>query len=1055
VRARCAGAAEGTFAASVEPAVTDARKSENRRTVTILFTDIVDSSRLSRALDPEAVQDLLVRYFEEMSAIIRRHGGIVERYIGDEIMAMFGVPVLHEDDALRAVRTAVEMSDSLTILNRELEAGWGVQLNHRIGINTGEVITGDHSGPRFTTGEAVRFAKRLEDAAAPNEILIGETTYGLVRDAVVVEPSGPRTLKHGERIDALVVKSVLAHAPGFARRFETPFVGRERERAALDTAFGNMVSARACHLLTLLGDAGVGKSRLMLEFTSGLAPDVTVLRGRCLPYGEGITYWPLAEIVREIARAEGLDPGRQSAATILATLAGDEKAALITERVAEAIGFGGKGGTSEETFWAVRKLFEALTRQGPLVVVLEDLHWAHSTFLDLIEHVADFSRGFPILMVCIARPELRDARPGWGDGKPNATSIVLGALSGAESREMISNLLDRAPLPPAVESRIAGAAEGNPLFAEELVAKLVDEELLVRAGDGWVARSDLSELPVPSTIHALLAARLEGLPTYEFEILTTAAVEGAVFHKSAVSALAGPAIDPVLADGLLALVRRDLIRPDTPDFAGEEAYRFRHTLIRDAAYRSLSKKARADKHERFAAWLELKAAKRLGEFEEIVGYHLEQAFQHRVAIGSLDSRAASLAAQASARLESAGRRALVRSDLPAAIALLERVCKLLPTDDSHRVALLAELGAALIERGRLADAEHVLGEAERLAAAAKDERVASHVLIQQHLLRLLHVEEGGTDEAAQATALVIPVFERYKDDLGLCRARRLEAWLYWNEARAEAAGEAWGRAAEHARLAGDRHLQNDILTWIASSLWFGPTPANEGIRRCEQMRDEVRESPGSEAAILRHLSGLHAMVGRFELARQLLATSNAVYADLGLTLNAATSQNEAVVELLAGNPAAAEESLRKGYRALVEMGERWFLSTTAAFLARAVLEQGRDQEAQDLAQMSAQLAAKGDLLSQMLWRGVYARVLAKRAEAEEAEALAREAVALAEATDFLNHRADALLDLSHVLEASNRRGEAVGAASAALRLYELKGNTVAAAATRLGLGRFQ
>ncbi len=252
--------------------MTDARKSENRRTVTILFADIVNSSRLSLALDPEAVQDLLVRYFEEMSAVIRRHGGIVERYIGDEIMAMFGVPILHEDDALRAVRTAAEMSDTLAILNRELEAGWGVQLDHRIGINTGEVITGDHSGPRFTTGEAVRFAKRLEEAAAPNEILIGEATHRLVRDAVVVEPSGPRTLKHGERIYALVVTNVLAHTPGFARRFDTPFVGRERERAVLNTVFSNVVSARACHLLTLLGDAGVGKSRLMLEFTSGLGP---------------------------------------------------------------------------------------------------------------------------------------------------------------------------------------------------------------------------------------------------------------------------------------------------------------------------------------------------------------------------------------------------------------------------------------------------------------------------------------------------------------------------------------------------------------------------------------------------------------------------------------------------------------------------------------------------------------------------------------------------------------------------------------------------------------
>jgi predicted ATPase/class 3 adenylate cyclase len=1037
-----------------EPAELDAVKpaQDVRKTVTILFTDIVDSSRLSLTLDPEALQNLLTRYFGEMGAVIRRHGGVVERYIGDEIMAMFGVPTLHEDDALRAVRAAVEMRDTLAILNHDLKAGWGVELDHRLGINTGEVITGvDMQGPRFVTGEAVRLAKRLQQAAAPNEILMGEATLRLVRDAVVVAGSGPRALKNGETIHAVVVVNVVAHAPGFARRLDAPLVGRERQLAVLETMFRSVVATNACHVVTVLGDAGVGKSRLLLEFATRLARDATVLRGRCLPYGEGITYWPLADIVREIARAEGLDPGEHTMARIAAKLAGEEKAVLIAERVAEALGFGGAGGSSEETFWAVRRLFEALAREGPLLIVLDDLHWAESTFLDLIEHVADFSRGFPILIVCIARPDLLDTRPGWSKGKPNATSIVLEPLSEAESREMISNLLGRAPLPPAVEARIAAAAEGNPLFAEELVAMLVDEELLTRKDDRWVARSDLSELPVPSTIHALLAARIERLPAHERAILTTAAVEGAVFHTSAVGALAGPGLDPVLADGLLALVRRNLIRPDAPDFAGEEAYRFRHALIRDAAYRSLSKHARADLHEPFAAWLESRAVNRLREFEEIVGYHLEQAFQCRVAIGAHDARAASLAAQASARLEAAGRRALARSDVSAAIGLLERACGLLPSDDPGRTALLAELGAALIECGRLAEAGRVLGEAEQLAAAANDERAASHVLIQQQLLRLLHVEDGVIEEAAQATALVIPVFERCKDDLGLCRARRLEAWLYWNAARAEAAAGAWERAAAHARLAGDRHLHSDILTWIASSLWFGPTPAGDGIRRCELMREEVRESPEAEAAILRHLAGLHAMVGRFELARQLLATSNAVYADLGLTLNAATSQNEAVVELLAGNPAAAEESLRKGYRALEEMGERWFLSTTAAFLARAVLEQGRDDEAEELTQLSARLTAKGDLLSEVLWRGVRARVLARRAQLEEAEALAREAVALAEATDFINHRADALLDLSQVLELSGS-GEAVAVTLEALRLYELKGNEVAAAATRRRLG---
>jgi predicted ATPase/class 3 adenylate cyclase len=1037
-----------------EPALPEARDPalDVRKTVTILFIDIVDSSRLSLSLDPEALRNLLARYFDELSAVIRRHGGVVERYIGDAIMAVFGVPILHEDDALRAVRAAVEMRDTLAILNREFEVGWGVRLANRIGVNTGEVIAGAQ-GHSSVTGEAINVAKRLEEAAAANEILIGEPTHRFVRDAVVVEQSGPRALKHGKTIHALVVVDVLAHAPGYARRFDSPFVGRVRQRAVLETALSNVVRDRTCHLLTVLGGAGVGKSRLVWEFARGFAGDVTVLRGRCLPYGEGITYWPLAEIVREITRAEGWDPGEQSASAIAARLAGEEKAELIVERLGNALGLGGAGGaTSEETFWAVRRLFEALARAGPLVVVVDDLHWAESTFLDLIEHVAKFSRDFPILLVCIARPELLDTRPGWGGDKLKATSIFLGPLSEAECRELISNLLDRAPIPPAAESRIAGAAEGNPLFAEEFVAMLVDDALLTREGDHWVASSDLSELPVPSTIHALLAARLEGLPADERAILMTAAIEGAVFHRGAVGELR-PTLDTPLEDGLRALVSRDLIRPDTVDFAGEKAFRFRHGLIRDAAYRSLPKNARADLHERYAAWLELTVGERLREFEEIVGYHLEQAFQYRAAIGPLDSRVTLLAARASDRLEAAGRRALVRSDLPAAIGLLERVSGLLPTDDPRRIELLVELGAALIERGRLAEAAPALDEAERLAAAANDQRLTSHVFIQRQFLRSLHGEEGGLEEAARAAAMAVPVFERFGDDLGLCRARRLEAWFFFNEARAEAAAAAWERAAVHARRAGDRHEFYESLRWIASMLWFGPTPAVEGIRRCEAMRAEVRESPESEAVILRQLACLNAIVGRFAVARELIATSNATYADLGLTLFLAGSEHEAVVELLAGNPAAAEKSARAAYRALEEMGERAFRSTMAATLALVILGQGRDEEADALAEVSARLGATGDLLTQIRWRRVRARVLARRAEIQAAEALAREALAIAEATDFVNERADALIDLSHVLEESRRCDEAVAAASGAVHLYELKGNVVAAAATKFRLGK--
>ena len=1041
-------------AAASEPHSTAAQPSspDVRKTVTIVFSDIVKSSRLSRELEAEAHRSLLSRYFNTMRSVVEHHGGVVEKYIGDAVMAVFGVPVLHEDDALRAVRAAMEMREALGDLNREFERTWAVQLEARIGVNTGEVIAGDHSqGQRFVTGTAVEVAKRLEEAAEANEILIGEATHGLVRDAVVVEKRGPRALKHGEMIDALGLVEVIPHAHGHARRFDSPFVGRERQRAKLQAVFASAVGDRACHLLTVLGGAGVGKSRLVQEFVAGLGDEVTVLRGRCLPYGEGITYWPLAEVVKDAALAQGRDPGEHSVTTIAAMLAGEENSELIAERLADAFGLGGPGGTSEETFWAARRLFEALARAGPLVVVFDDVHWAEPTFLDLIEHAAKFSRGAPILLVCIARPELIDSRPGWPNVDFNTTSLLLEPLSEAESRQLISNLLDRTPLPPDAESRIAEAAEGNALFAEELVAMLVENELLTRQDDQWVASPDLSRLPVPSSIQALLAARLESLPEAERAIVKAASVEGAVFHRGAVAELIQDSLQPALNDSLMSLVRRDLIRPHSAGFAGEDAYRFRHVLIRDAAYESLTKNDRAVLHQRFAVWLERAAEDRSLVFEEVIGYHFEQAYRCRVAIGPIDTDTASLATESVQRLESAGRRALARSDLPAAIGLLERASDLLALDEPRRAALLPELGAALIEAGRFVEAETVLVEARKLAAAADDDGADSHALVQQQFLQLLLVADGGTEEAARAVEKVIPVFERSGDHHGLCRARRLQAWLHWNAARAAAATEAWEQAAEHARQAGDEEERSEILNWIASSMFFGPTPVPEGIRRCDEIRAEVSGNLGAEAWTLRSLAGLHAMDGRFELARQLLVDGNAIFNELGQTLNSSVRHLDGIVEMLAGDPVAAEKRLLEGYLVLEEMGDKAFRSTTAAYLAQAVYAQGRDEEACRYTEVSEKLAARDDLLTQVVWRGARAAFLARQGRIDEAEALAREAVTMCDSTDFVSTRADALKELAEILQQSGRVKEAKSAAADALALYEEKGNSVAAGKIRAHL----
>ena len=1029
-----------------------AQAAEVRKTVTVVFSDLVDSTSLAGQLDPEAFRHLMFRYFNAMRVVLERHGGTLEKYIGDAIMAVFGVPVLHEDDALRAVRASAEMRDALALLNDEIEQAFGLRLMARIGVNTGEVIAGDHSqGHLFVTGHALNVAKRLEEAAKTNEILIGEATRLLVRNAALLEPIDAPSLKETAPVRAWRLLGVLPDAPALSRRLDAPLVGRELELKMLRRAFDRVASDRTGQLFTLLGEAGVGKSRLVNELLADVGDHATVLRGRCLPYGEGITYWPLAEVVREAVGVRGEGSAEESIATIAAKLEGEAKAELIAERVAETLGVAGPGvGKSEETFWAVRKLFEALARRQPLVVVFEDLHWAEPTFLDLVEHVAD-SRDAPILLLCIARLELLEQRPSWGGGKLNAATVFLEPLSEGECRQLIANLLDRVPVPAEAEGHIAEAAEGNPLFTEELVAMLIDDELLKREGDHWVAAADLSELRAPPSIHALLAARIERLPDDEQVLVGRASVEGTMFHRSAVTELSRGTPEAGIEQALKALIRKDVIRPDRSSFAGDDAYHFRHALIRDAAYRSLPKETRADLHEQFAGWLERTAEGRLREFEEIVGYHLEQAYRYRVALGSIQRDTASLAARAAQRLGPAGRRALARSDLPAAIGLLERTAVLLAGDDPGRAVLLSELGAALIEAGRLPDAESVLTEARQLAAMTHDERADSHALVQQQFLQLLRVSDGGTEEAARAVERVLPVFERHADHHGLCRARRLQAWLHWNEARAAAAAAAWEQAAEHARRAGDEEERSEILNWVASAVYFGPTPVGEGIRRCDEILVEVSGNLASEAWTLRSLAGLHAMDGRFELARELLATSAAIFGELGQTLNSSVTHVDGIVEMLAGDPVAAERRLLAGYRALEGMGDRAFLSTTAGYLAQALYAQGRHEDASQFTRLSEELAARDDMLTQVIWRSARGRILAGQGRIEDAERLAREAVSLAELTDFVNTRADALVDLAQILREAGRLEEANAAVSEGLALYEKKGNSVAAGKTRAHL----
>ena len=466
---------------------------EMRKTVTVVFSDVIDSTPLGEALDAESYRRMLSRYFIEVSRVLEHHGGTVEKFIGDAVMAVFGIPVVHEDDALRAVRAVTELRESLHALNEELRAEFGMELRVRTGINTGEVVAGDPSeGQAFATGSAVATAQRLEAAASPGEILIGDSTYRLVREAVLVEPLEPLQLKgKAQPVRAWRLLGVLTGAPAFARRLDAPMVGRDRELGRLRTAFEEAVRTRECRVINVIGTAGIGKSRLVKELLSSVDDEASVLTGRCLPYGKGITYWPLRDLVRRAA-------GEVSREGIERLVEGEPDASKVAARIAGAIGIAGSTSAPEETMWAVRRLLERLATDAPLVIAFDDLQWAEPTFLDLIEYLLGWIRDAPILIVCMARPDLLEQHPGWL-GAARASAIVLDPLSEPEAEALLELLSGETELAADLFTQITEAAEGNPLYVEQMLAMLTENG------------STPHDLTIPPTIHALLAARLDRL----------------------------------------------------------------------------------------------------------------------------------------------------------------------------------------------------------------------------------------------------------------------------------------------------------------------------------------------------------------------------------------------------------------------------------------------------------------------------------------------------------------------------------------------------------------
>ena len=987
-----------------------------RKTVTVIHARVGVTGREGEHLDPEVLRHLTSRVFGEIAAAIEAHEGTVETVTGDSVTGIFGLPLVHEDDPLRAQRSAEEIRNRLAT---DLDGEEPGSIELRIGLSTGEVMTGAVSGRQsLATGEPLMSAARLAQEAESGSIALDDTTR----------------------------RSVQA-AGRDARRLVSPMVGRERERRRLSDAFDQAVGDQSCQLFTVLGAAGVGKSRLVLEFLGGIEGEVAVARGRCLPYGEGITYWPVLEAVRDVARIEEAASPEESRSRIAMLLRDEDAPEQLAQRVIETIGLAESEARVEEGFTAIRRFLEAMGREQPVVVVFDDIHWGEATFLDLVEHLADWSRGAPILLLCMARPELLDVRPGWAGGKLNATSLLLEPLSEDECTELVSNLVGESELAQEVETRIAEAAEGNPLFVEEMLSMLIDDGLLVRQNGRWAATSDLTTVPVPRTIHALLAARLDQLGHEERAVIERAAVEGKLFHRGSVEELSVEPLRTSVATHLGALVRKELIRPERPFFPAEDGYRFRHLLIRDAAYESIPKEVRAELHERHVDWLATKST--AVEFDEIAGYHLEQAFRYRAELGSVDDRGRGLGRRAAERLGAAGHRAFQRGDASAGENLVTRAVELLSPEDPLRIELVPNM-RAIQGTADLSWADRILTHSAEAAATTGDRRLAAHALVQRSLLRLFTDPAQVTaHELVDVARRAIDAFEELGDDLGLARALRLVAQAHYLDRHLAASAEASERALNHARRSRDRLEESEVVEWLLICLMFGPCPAKEGIARCGRLLGETDE-PGLHARVTMSLAWFEAADGDELQAKKLVADGLRALDEHG-QLVPSVLFSAALTLMLLDDWTEAEMALLRAYEPLRAHGRIGHFGAHAVGLALVRYRQGQYDEAREFLREADRVLRPNDVWDQIHSRATGGKILARLGDLDGAETIVREAVELATNSDLLDSQADMQLDLGEVLELAGRKQEAAEAIERSIALRELKGNVLAARSSRTRL----
>jgi class 3 adenylate cyclase/tetratricopeptide (TPR) repeat protein len=961
------------------------RSGIERKLATVLFVDLVGSTELVAESDPEVARRRVTQFFELVSGSIAAHGGIVEKFAGDAVMAAFGVPRAHEDDAERALRAALEIQGAVGELGVEC----------RIGIEAGEVVIAD-ADSTFATGQAVNAAARLQQVAAPNEILVGSTAHRLAGHTVDFESAGKHDLD-GFAEPVEVWRALIAYGRNGrpVGALSVPIVGREAELELLQNTFERTVRDRRAHLVTIYGEPGVGKSRLAREFVAGL-DGAMALKGRSLPYGQGITYWPLAEMVKawagiadddhaDVAREKLVESCEDEAVADLLALALGLLEAPETDR------------SQQEIAWAAREWAEQLAANQPLVLNFEDVHWAEEPLLRLIEHLAASVRDAPLLILCLARPELIETFPTWGGGRVRGVTIELGALNRHDAEELVDALLAGLTLPPEQRREVLDKTEGNPLFVEEMV------RLLAEGTDG--------ELPIPDTVQTLIAARIDGLPHAAKLVLQHAAVIGRVFWRSALAPVSEKVEDVDLV--LEELVRRDFLVPEPrSSITGEEAFRFKHILIREIAYAGVGKADRAELHAAFAAWLHGRGVE---ELVEIRAYHLDRAV---TLLGELDGKAPdALVHETASALEVAGVRAVAREANRAGRKLLLRAVELEPTLERRFQAARAAW--------RLDDIPAVAVEMERVRAEARgagDRRIEGRAII-----ALGEVTAFRDSDLLVARKLIEEGLSLLEPDdlIGRFDAlKQLSAFGLWvgNQEKS-----LW--YAQEAFAVARRAGRKDLMGWAAKSLASAYLWASNLDRAEEAAAEALRLAEETGGIVprghaLSMLGQVEEFRGNADAAAGMYQTSIALFAEAGAVLDQGAKLNHlAELVMHGGDDERAEELVREAIRLLKPLGDRGYLCESQRLLAEILVKRGNVEEAERYAREALDTVGPQDVTSLATTKMALGLVRAAQGRDGEAELLLREAVdAAAVAPGWI--RGLVARRLAEFLDAQGRRDDA-------------------------------